>query len=65
MVELAKEAGLPVCAANAPRRHVSAIGRSGEAEFTRAWKLLPSISRAFADLPPLPLPAPSRAYMAQ
>ena len=30
MVELAKAAGFPVLAANAPRRYVSAVGRGGE-----------------------------------
>jgi len=61
MVELAKEAGLRVVAANAPRRYVSAIGRHGEEALGRSvWGV-----RAHADLPPLPLPKPSAAYMAQ
>ena len=60
MVEFAKAAGLPVVAANAPRRYVSAVGRGGEDVLTRDdWG-----ARAYADLPPLPLPVPSDVYMA-
>jgi uncharacterized iron-regulated protein len=60
LVELAKAAGLPVLAANAPRRYVSAAGRLDDAAFACA----PWGPRARADLPPLPLPEPTPAYMA-
>ena len=60
MVELAKAANIPVIAANAPRRYVSAVGRDGEDALTHE----PLGSRAYADLPPLPLPKASSAYMA-
>ena len=60
LVEIAKAAGLPVVAANAPRRYVSAAGRDGEID-TR----LRPYPRAAADLPPLPLPAPSAVYTAR
>jgi len=60
MVELAREAGLRVIAANAPRRYVSAAGRLSDDEFaTACWG-----PRALADLPPLPLPTPTPEYMA-
>ena len=60
LVEIAKAAGLPVVAANAPRRYVSAAGREGESDAR-----LQAYPRAAADLPPLPLPAPSDVYMAR
>ncbi|UCG87773.1 MAG: ChaN family lipoprotein [Gemmatimonadota bacterium] len=56
MVELAKEAGIPVIAANAPRRYVNRVTRLGRA----ALNDLPSRARGF--LPPLPYPQPSDAY---
>ena len=61
MVELSKAAGLPVVAANAPRRYVSAVGRDGEAAMAQG----PWGARARADLPPQPLPEPSAAYVAR
>lgn len=60
LVELAKAAGLPVVAANAPRRYVSAVGREGADVLTRGQ---PWSTRLRADLPPLPLPPPSAAYL--
>ena len=61
MVELAKAAGLPVIAANPPRRYVSAAGRIGPEVLTqRQWS-----ARLRADLPPLPLPKPSAEYTAR
>ena len=59
MVELAKEAGIPVIAANAPRRYVSRVTRLGR----DAVNALPSYARSF--LPPLPYPEPSEAYRAE
>lgn len=60
LVELARAAGLPVVAANAPRRYVSAAGRMDDATFVAAaWS-----PKARGDLPPLPLPESSAAYMA-
>jgi uncharacterized iron-regulated protein len=56
MVELAKEAGMPVIAANAPRRYVNRVTRLGR----DALQDLPSYGRSF--LPPLPYPQPSEAY---
>jgi uncharacterized iron-regulated protein len=56
MVELAKEAGLPVIAANAPRRYVNRVSRLGR----DALYDLPPRARSF--LPPLPYPQPSDAY---
>ena len=62
LVEMAKAAGLPVVAANAPRRYVSATGRDGEDALTRSGR---PWTHAYAYLPPLPLPAPSAAYVAR
>lgn len=59
MVELARERGLPVIAANAPRRYVNRVSRLGRA----ALRDLPPRARSF--LPPLPYPQPSEAYRAQ
>ena len=59
LVELAKEARMPVLAANAPRRYVGAVGRDRTTLHSRHWG-----ARAYADLPPLPLPLPSEAYTA-
>ena len=59
LVEFAKEVGLPVLAANVPRRYVGAVGRDARAiDDERDW---PHAARAF--LPPLPLPTPSEAYL--
>jgi uncharacterized iron-regulated protein len=56
MVEAAKEKGVPVIAANAPRRYVNRVSRLGrEALFD-----LPPHTRAL--LPPLPYPQPTEAY---
>ena len=61
LVELAKAAGLPVVAANTPRRYVSAAGRIGpEVLSQRQWAV-----GVRAYLPPLPLPQPSAAYTAR
>jgi len=56
MVELAKETGIPVIAANAPRRYVNRVTRLGR----NALDDLPSYGRSF--LPPLPYPHPSDVY---
>lgn len=62
MVEFSKACRLPVCAANAPRRYVSAVGRSDE---THAAAALREALREGAAcwLPPLPLPPPSDDYL--
>ena len=56
MVELAKQAGTPVIAANAPRRYVNRVTRLGR----DALEDLPPVARSF--LPPLPYPEPSDKY---
>jgi len=56
MVEAAKSAGVPVLAANAPRRYVNRVSRMGP----QALQDLPAQARA--NLPPLPFPAPTQAY---
>ncbi|KAG2494651.1 hypothetical protein HYH03_007167 [Edaphochlamys debaryana] len=59
LVAAAKKAGARVVCANAPRRHVSLVGRSG----SEALSALPEGSRAH--LPPLPLRPPSERYVAK
>ncbi|HSW28559.1 MAG TPA: ChaN family lipoprotein [Longimicrobiales bacterium] len=59
MVEFARAHGLPVVAANAPRRYVNRVSRLGPA----ALDPLPATAKAF--LPPLPFPGPSEAYTAK
>jgi uncharacterized iron-regulated protein len=59
MVELAKEAGISVIAANAPRRYVNRVTRLGR----DALNELPPSGRSF--LPPLPYPQPSDEYREQ
>lgn len=59
MVELARERGLPVIAANAPRRYVNRVSRLGR----EALRDLPARARSF--LPPLPYPQPTDAYRAE
>lgn len=56
MVETAKSAGVPVLAANAPRRYVNRVSRMGP----EALQDFPSQARA--NLPPLPFPGPTQAY---
>ena len=56
MVEAAKAAGIPVIAANAPRRYVNRVSRLGR----DALDDLPARAREY--LPPLPYPQPSDAY---
>ena len=60
LVEFAKECGMPVIAANAPRRYVGAVGREAGVltDPNTKWP-----SRHEAWLPPLPLPPPSTAYL--
>ena len=59
MVEFAKAHGMPVLAANAPRRYVNRVSRKGPASLDsltvwgKSW------------LPPLPYPGPSPAYKAK
>jgi len=56
MVEMAKTAGVPVLAANAPRRYVNRVSRLGP-------EALNELSlRAKSFLPPLPYPPPTEAY---
>ena len=59
MVELAKDSGLKVVAANVPRRYVDVISREGE---QRLANFPGEASRFF---PPLPLPPASVAYRAR
>jgi uncharacterized iron-regulated protein len=59
VVEAAKNAGLPVIAANAPRRYVNLVGRSGPA----ALDGLSDEARRY--LPPLPYEGPSAKYRAE
>lgn len=59
MVEAAKEKGVPVLAANAPRRYVNRVSRLGR----DALLDFPLQARAF--LPPLPYPQPTDAYRAE
>jgi len=59
LVEAAKERGLPIVAANAPRRYVNRVTREGPASLQALSE------RALAYLPPLPYPGPSEQYRAQ
>ncbi len=59
LVELAKERGMPVIAANAPRRYVTLVARRGREALT---ELSPA---ALAYLPPLPYGQASQAYRDQ
>jgi uncharacterized iron-regulated protein len=56
MVEMAKAVGVPVLAANAPRRYVNRVSRFGPS----GLEALPLRARSF--LPPLPYPPPTQAY---
>ena len=60
MVEFCRQHGMPVIAANVPRRYVGAVGRLGAKKLADgSW---PAASHAF--MPPLPLPKPSAGYLA-
>ena len=59
LVELARSEGVPVVAANAPRRYVNRVTREGP----ESLQSLGPLARFF--LPPLPYPGPSDAYRAQ
>lgn len=59
LIELAREQGLPVVAANAPRRYVNRVTREGP----EALDALGPLAKFF--LPPLPYPGPSEAYRDQ
>lgn len=59
LVELARERGLPVIAANAPRRYVSMVARNGRDALSRLGQ------EALSFLPPLPFPPASAAYRDQ
>jgi len=59
MVELARAHGLPVVAANAPRRYVNRVTRLGPASLAE----LSETAKTF--LPPLPYPGASDAYVRQ
>jgi len=56
MVEMAREAGIPVIAANAPRRYANRVTRLGR---DALYDLPP---RARSVLPPLPYPPPTDTY---
>jgi len=58
LVEMARESGLDLLAANAPRRYVAAAARGGKAALLE----LPESSRQF--LCPIPCPEPSSEYLA-
>jgi len=59
MVEFSKYHKMPVIAANAPRRYVGAVGRSGASTFANGtWSVA-----AHTMLPPFPLPKPSASYV--
>ena len=59
MVEFSKAHGVPVIAANVPRRYVGAVGRaSGTLAHRDVWP-----ASTYELLPPLPLPKPSPPYM--
>jgi uncharacterized iron-regulated protein len=59
LVELARAEGLPVVAANAPRRYVNRVTREGP----ESLEALGPLARFY--LPPLPYPGPSDAYRAE
>ena len=59
LVETAREAGVPVVAANAPRRYVNRVSRLGR----EGLDDLPD--HALEHLPPLPYPEPTEAYRAE
>lgn len=56
LIEIAKEAHMPVIAANAPKRYVDVVGKKGQAG------LLALGVEAKSTLPPLPYTAASQAY---
>jgi uncharacterized iron-regulated protein len=56
MVELAKATGVPVLAANAPRRYVNRVTRLGPSSLADLSEF------ALSTLPPLPYPPPTDAY---
>jgi uncharacterized iron-regulated protein len=59
LVEMARVAGAPVIAANAPRRYVNRVTREGPASL----EALGSLAKFY--LPPLPYPGPSEEYRSQ
>lgn len=59
LVELARAEGVPVVAANAPRRYVNRVTREGP----ESLGALGPLARFY--LPPLPYPGPSDAYRAE
>jgi uncharacterized iron-regulated protein len=59
LVEAARARGVPVVAANAPRRYVNRVTREGPESLTP----LTALARRY--LPPLPYPGPSARYRAQ
>ena len=56
IVERARSAGVPIVAANAPRRYVNRVTREGPESLAS----LSALARSF--LPPVPYPGPSDAY---
>jgi len=59
MVEMAKATGVPVLAANAPRRYVNRVSRMGPGALNDLS------AQARNTLPPLPYPPPTDAYRAE
>lgn len=59
MVEFARAHGIPVVAANAPRRYVNRVSRLGP----ESLRSLSGLARSY--LPPLPYPGPSELYTEQ
>jgi uncharacterized iron-regulated protein len=59
MVEFARAHGIPVVAANAPRRYVNRVSRLG----VDSLSTLSGLARSY--LPPLPYPGPSATYTEQ
>lgn len=59
VVEAAREAGVPVLAANAPRRYVNLVGREGPGALSGLS------AEARRHLPPLPFAGPSDEYVAE
>jgi len=60
LVEFCKEHGVRVVAANAPRRYISHVSRKGCTSLRQLLSHAPSLEQ---QLPPLPLPPASEAYL--
>lgn len=62
LVELCRDEGVRVVAANAPRRYVSLAARGGSASLQHLLRLAPQGAQLSSLLPPLPLPPASASY---